>query len=581
MSLENLLLRQDSRAGVLLFLAVGAGFLAATLLAIQAWLLSAVVERVFIQKLTLDDVLPWLVVMLMIISIRSAALWSEAILAQRSASRIKSSLRRQISARLFRAGPAFTQLERSGELTSVVVEGVETLDAYLTQFLPARYLAFSVTTFIFFLVLILDPWTTLILLVTGPFLILLLALIGGRSKAITERRFLELSWMSAFFLDILQGIATLKMFGRSREQAANIEDISRKYGDTTMEVLRTAFQTSLVMEWAATAATAMVAVEVSLRLMQHSLSLERGLAVLLLTPEFFLPLRQMALRYHSGTAGKSAAERIFAILDTPVSTRQVGSQSKRIDLEIPEEADVCFEAVNFAYQDGQRSALHNCSLDIPHGKITALVGPSGAGKTTVSSLILRFIEPQAGKIRLAGIDLNELEPARWRARIAWVPQHPRLFHGTIEENIRLANPHASREEVIQSAQDANAHEFIQSLPQGYKTPISDLGASLSGGQAQRIAIARAYLKNVPFLIVDEATAHLDSDSEALILEALLRLFRGRTALVIAHRLPMAAKADRILVLDQGQVVESGNHLTLMAVGGLYTRMATAYQGGIG
>jgi ATP-binding cassette, subfamily C, bacterial CydD len=579
--LENRLLRQDSRAGVLLFLAVGAGFIAAAMLATQAWLLSAVVERVFIQNEVLIEVLPWLVGMLVIISIRSVALWSEVILAQRSASRIKHSLRQQISTYLFRAGPAFTQLERSGELASVAVDGVETLDSYLTQFLPARYLAFSVPVFIFILVLVLDPWTTLILLVTGPFLVLLLALIGGRSKAITERRFLELSWMSAFFLDILQGITTLKMFGRSREQAANIEEISKKFGATTMEVLRTAFQTSLVMEWAATAATAMVAVEVSLRLMQHSLSLERGLAVLLLTPEFFLPLRQMALRYHSGTAGKSAAERIFAILDTPVSTKPIKSQSEKIDLEIPEEAGIRFEGVSFAYQDGQRSALRDCSLEIPHGIITALVGPSGAGKTTISSLILRFIEPQAGKIRLAGIDLTEVEPAEWRSRIAWVPQHPRLFHGTIEENIRLANPRASKEEVIQSAQDAYAHDFIQSLPQGYQTPIGDLGASLSGGQAQRIAIARAYLKNVPYLIVDEATVNLDSDSEALILEALLRLFRGRTALVIAHRLPMAARADRILVLDQGKVVESGDHPTLMAGGRLYARMAVAYQGGNG
>jgi ATP-binding cassette subfamily C protein CydD len=419
------------------------------------------------------------------------------------------------------------------------------------------------------------------LLATGPFLILLLSLIGDRSKAITERRFLELSWMSAFFLDILQGIATLKMFGRSREQAANIEEISKKFGATTMEVLRTAFQTSLVMEWAATAATAMVAVEVSLRLMQHSLSLERGLAVLLLTPEFFLPLRQMALRYHSGTAGKSAAERIFAILDSPVRSRSVKSPSKRVEQEIPIEADIRFEEVSFAYQDRRQAALHDCSFEISYGKITALVGPSGAGKTTVSSLILRFIEPQAGNIRLAGLDLTELELAGWRSRIAWVPQHPRLFHGTIEENIRLANPGASREDVIRSAQEANAHDFINSLPLGYQTPIGDLGAGLSGGQAQRIAIARAYLKNVPYLIVDEVTANLDSESEALILDALLRLFHGRTALVIAHRLPMATRADRVLVLDQGHVVESGDHSTLLAGGGLYARMAVAYQGGFG
>lgn len=387
--------------------------------------------------------------------------------------------------------------------------------------------------------------------------------------------------MSAFFLDILQGIGTLKMFGRSREQASNIEEISTKYGATTMEVLRTAFQTSLVMEWAATAATAMVAVEVSLRLMQHSLSLERGLAVLLLTPEFFMPLRQMALRYHSGTAGKSAAQRIFTILDASLSPSQERTQSKEIDLEFLEEADIHFEEVSFAYQDGQRSALRHCSLDIPYGKITALVGPSGAGKTTISHLILRFIEPQAGKVLLAGIDMAELDPAWCRSRIAWVPEHPRLFHGTIEQNIRLANPGATSKEVIQAAQEANAHDFIRSLPQGYQTQIGDYGTSLSGGQAQRIAIARAYLKKAHFLIVDEATAQLDPESESLIMEALISLFRERTALVIAHRLPMAASADRIIVLDQGQVVESGDHATLMAEGGLYARMARAFQGGIG
>lgn len=579
MRLEKRLLQQDSRAGALLSLAVGAGFLAAAFLATQAWLISVIVQRVFIQKETLIEVLPWLAIMLALIIVRSTSLWIEAILAQHSASRIKSCLRQQISAHLFSAGPVYTQLERTGELTNVLVEGIETLDTYLTQFLPTRYLAFIVTTFIFIFVLLLDPWTSLVLLGTGPFLILLLALIGGRAKAITERRFLELSWMSAFFLDILQGIDTLKMFGRSQEQAANIEEISKNYGATTMEVLRTAFQTSLVMEWAATAATAMVAVEISLRLMNQSMTLERGLAVLLLTPEFFLPLRQMALRYHSGTAGKAAARRIFAILDTDVSTaKRATPPNKRADLAIPDNFDIHLEDVSYAYEDGQRSALLNCSLDIPHGKITALVGPSGGGKTTVSNLILRFFEPQAGFIRIAGVDLTELDAVVWRSRLAWVPQHPYLFHGTIEENIRIANPFASLEEIIQSAQYANAHDFISAMPQGYATPVGEHGARLSGGQAQRIAIARAYLKNAPFLILDEPTAHLDSISEALIQDALLGLMRGRTVLVIAHRLRLASLADQIVVLDRGSVVESGGHQALMALEGLYFKMITAWQG---
>ena len=234
--------------------------------------------------------------MLALLSLRGACIWIGDVLAQRGSSRIKARLRERLTGRLLTLGPAYTQGERSGELVNTVVEGVEALDDYFTQFLPARFLAGLVPAFVLLVVLFLDPWTTLVLLVAGPFLILLLALIGGRTQDITERRFRELSWLSAHFLDMLQGLPTLKLFGRSREQAANIESISRHYGDTTMEVLRTAFQTSLVMEWAATAATALVALEVSLRLMNGMLPFERALAVLLLTPEFFLPLRQMALK---------------------------------------------------------------------------------------------------------------------------------------------------------------------------------------------------------------------------------------------------------------------------------------------
>ena len=219
-------------------------------------------------------------------------------------------------------GPAYTRSERSGELVNAAVQGVEALDDYITQFLPARTLAGLLPAFVFLAVFLLDPWTSLVLLFAGPMLILLLALIGGQARAITQRRFVELSWMSAFFLDVLQGIATLKMFGRSKEQAANIEEISQHYGKTTMEVLATAFQTSLMMEWAATAATAMVALEASLRLMSGALPFDRALAVLLLTPEFFLPLRQMAIKYHAGATGKAAAERIYAILDTPLAGNQ-------------------------------------------------------------------------------------------------------------------------------------------------------------------------------------------------------------------------------------------------------------------
>ncbi len=577
----------------------------------QAYVLSDIVDRVFQKKQTLNDVTSLLAVLLALACIRAATIWSGDVLAQRSASHLKGSLREKLVQHLFILGPAYTQSERSGELVNAAVEGVEVLDEYITSYQPARLLAGLAPIFVLLVILLLDPPTTLILLFTGPILVLLLAFIGSRTQEITERRFLELSWMSAFFLDMLQGLATLKMFGRSREQIENIRDISQRYGDTTMEVLRLAFQTSLVLEWGGTVATALVAVEVSLRLMSGALPFNRALAVLIITPEFFLPLRQLAIQYHAGQAGKAAADRIFAILDTKAShtttatfDSAAGAHSERTlsDLEqrekeskwksknaptaplrmrlaVPARSDIRFDDVSFAYDNGQRPALLGFSLHIPHGQTIALVGATGAGKTTAAQLLLRFIEPDRGLITVDGAPLSEIDPAAWRLHVAWVPQLPHLFHGTIADNLRLARPEASQAEIIAAAQAAHVHEFIQALPQGYDTPIGERGARLSGGQQQRIAIARAFLKDAPFLILDEATSHLDSQSEAAIQDALARLMRGRTVLIIAHRLKLVYSAYQVAVLDQGRVIELGDPRTLLTHSGPYQQLVASYEGG--
>ncbi|MCB0206054.1 MAG: thiol reductant ABC exporter subunit CydD [Anaerolineae bacterium] len=589
-SIPTRLYAQLPGARGLLYGAVGAGFVSGALFAIQAVLLSYVVDGVFLQSQTLAAVLPLLGLMVALLLVRVAVIWAADILAQRSAGRVKTSLRQQLLDRLVVLGPARLRAdgERSGELVGTVAQGVEALDDYITQFLPARYLAGLVPAFVFLLVLILDPLTTLVLLFAGPMLILMLAYIGGRAKAITERRFLELSWMSAFFLDVLQGIATLKMFGRSREQADNIEEISQHYGKTTMEVLATAFQTSLVMEWAATAATALVALEVSYRLMAGSLPFSQALAVLLLTPEFFMPLRQMALRYHAGTAGKAAAERVFEILDSdPGQSDGKGQIQPATPAPVavpvlPARYDIHFDRVSYTYpsteEEKRRPALRDFSLTLPAGQTVALVGPSGAGKTTVSSLLLRFIDTQEGAITAGGVSLGSIDRAVWRRQVAWVPQMPHLFYGSVLDNIRLAQPGASMAEIITAAEAAHAHEFISALPQGYDTPLGERGERLSGGQAQRIAIARAFLKDAPVLLLDEATAHLDARSEALVQESLAQLMRGRTVLIIAHRLKLVYAADQIVVMDAGRAVEEGDHQTLLRRGGLYGQLVTSYQG---
>jgi ATP-binding cassette subfamily C protein CydD len=576
-SVQRRILQYSRPARHLLYLTIALGFAAAVTVVAQAWLLSDVISRVFVGHESLSDVRTPMTFMVLLALARSAFVWASDALAQRSASHLKGSLRADLTQRLFALGPAFTRGERSGELVSVAVQGVEDLDEYITQYQPMRALAALVPVFVALAVFAIDPLTVLILLVTGPLLILFLGLIGSRAKDLTERRFLELNWMSASFLDMLQGLATLKLFGRSREQIENIRDISRRYGDATMEVLRTAFETALVLELSTTIATALVAVEISLRLMDGGLPFARALAVLIITPEFFFPLRQLAVRYHAGAAGTAAAARIFAILDAPPIPAD--GKAPAVTAAVPAGGDVRLEHVSFSYDRGRRPALRDVSISIPRGHRVALVGASGAGKTTVASLLLRFVEPDAGSISAGGVPLTSLDQAAWRSQIAWVPQQPHLFYGTVAENIRLARGDATQEAVLAAAKAAHADEFIARLPQGYDTVIGERGSRLSGGEQQRLAIARAFLKDAPFIILDEATSHLDAESEAKVRDALERLLDGRTVLIIAHRLNLAYQADEVVVLEQGRVVDAGAHRALLARDSVYRRLVASYESG--
>ena len=580
-SVERRLLRHDRVARRWMIVAVAAGVAATLALVAQLIAVALAVAGVFLEQRTLDDVLPLLALGLGLLLLRTALGVIGELASRRSAERLVGTLRADLTAHALRLGPTWASGERSGEISGVLIGGLEAIDEYVTQFLPARWLAMIVPLLVLLLVLLLDPPSVLVLLFTGPLLLLLLVVIGGRTRSVTEQRFVEMRALSAFFLDVLQGIATLKMFGRSREQVDNLRRISRRYGDATMDVLRTAFQTSLVLEWGATIAIALVAVEIGLRLLEGSIPFERALAVLLITPEFFLPLRALAVRFHSGTAGRAAIGRTFEILDAPLPS-QAGADDTAAaegpaDRAVTAPPRITFSDVRFTYPGREAPALDGATFELRPGESVALVGASGAGKSTASSLLLRFVDPDAGRIEVDGRPLAGISRTAWRASVAWVPQRPHLFAGSVADNIRLARPSATDQEVAAAARAANATEFIERLPAGLQTPVGEQGARLSGGQRQRLAIARAYLRDVPVLILDEATSHQDEASEAAIADALDRLVPDRTVLLIAHRLRLAERAHRIVVLDAGRVVEQGTPAELLAIGGAYRRLVEDFD----
>ena len=582
MLLDKRLLQETRSVQTALSLTILLGILAGIVLVGQAFYLSRVINQVFLAGDTLAEVQNYLLILFGLSLIRAGLTWSSQVTAQQVASRVKIEVRQRLTAHLLALGPAYTQGERSGELTNTAIEGVEALNDYFSQYLPQLALAALIPVTILLFVFPLDALSGLVLLLTAPLIPVFMLLIGSLAEGLTQRQWISLSRMSAHFLDVLQGLTTLKLLGRSQEQAEIIAFVSDRFRQTTMGVLRVAFLSALVLELVATLSTAVVAVQVGLRLLYGYLGFEQALFVLILAPEFYLPLRLLGTRFHAGMSGAAAAKRIFQVLEMPLPVTTADHRPPTAAINNEPTAShpdpIRFSHVQYAYNEGERPAITDISFTLNPGEKVALVGPSGAGKSTVAQLLLRFIEPDAGTITVAGRPLAALEPAAWRAQLAWVPQQPYLFHASVRHNICLARPQATAAEVRVAARLAQADDFIETLPAGYDTIIGERGARLSGGQAQRIALARAFLKDTPYLILDEATANLDPEREAQIQAAIDRLLQGRTALIIAHRLNTVRAATKILVLDQGRIVESGTHNSLLGQKGLYERLVAAYGG---
>ncbi|MGL4961993.1 MAG: ABC transporter ATP-binding protein [Inquilinus sp.] len=544
--------------------AVAIGLVSVALGVARLALLGWLIGQVFAGR-PLAELVPSIVLIAGIMVLRGVAEYGRVMVAHETASRVQARLRRSIFDRIAALGPGTVARRRSGALTLSLIDGVEQLEVYFGQFLPQFLIALLTPILIFTAIAFVDLPVAAVMLAFA-----LIALFG---PALWHRRetgsSLQLRQVyadfAAEFLDSVQGLATLKAFGQSGARGVTLRIKAQSVFRSTMRVLGTNVLARGITDSAIACGAAASLALGAWRVDSGAMALSALLVILMLGVEIFRPMRELRSVLHQGMVGLSAAQGIYQVLD---DTPEVADAAPAA-LARPLDPTIEFHGVRFRYPGTRRTIHEALSFEARAGERIGLVGPSGGGKSSIVRLLLRFYDPEQGAIRLGGHDLRGLSFDQIRSMISVVNQDTFLFHGTVEDNIRMGRPEATEAEVEAAARAANIHGFVQSLPQGYKTVVGEKGVKLSGGQRQRVAIARALLRDTPILVLDEALSAVDAENEAVIQEALDRLMQGRTTLVLAHRLSSVIGCDRILVLDRGRVVESGPHAALMQQGGVY------------
>ena len=545
--LDSRLMRRARAARVLLWVDVGIGLVAAILVLLQATLLADVVARSFAGA-SLDDVSVDLTLLALVFCGRGALAWAFEVVGRRGATKVLSQLRLELLERRLRREPTASDGVESAEIATVAVHGLEPLETYFGRFLPQVVLAVLVPVAVLVWVLRIDPTSALLMLLTLPLVPVFMVLVGRYTQRKTRARAQALALLATRFLDAVRGLPTLRAYNRSRIQADSIARASEEYRVATMRTLRVAFLSGAVLELAATLGIALVAVTVGVRLVDGGIALAAGLTVLLLAPELYLPLRNLAAQYHASADGVAVAERLLALAG------DVGERRVPSFLPAPTGSSVRLEGVSFAYPLRPEPVLDAVDLELRQGETVALVGPSGSGKSTLASIVLGLTEPTRGRV-LRGNANEGHDLATWRHGVAWVPQRATIFTGTVAENIRLGAENADDERVREAARLAGAEAFVEELPGGYEAVVGDGGRPLSAGEAQRIALARAFLRDAHLVVLDEPTANLDPLTAEGIADVMERLSSGRTVLLVAHRPELVRRADRVVRLEAGRVVD--------------------------
>ncbi|MFG1249608.1 thiol reductant ABC exporter subunit CydD [Xanthobacter flavus] len=529
----------------------------------QAFLVARIIDAVLFRHEALSSHGLELAALVGAILLRFGAVWASEHFGFAAAAKVMRALRARLLDRVEAIGPVGLAEARTGELVAALAEGVRAVEPYYSRYIPASVLAVMLPVAVLVAVFPFDWVSGLILLATAPFIPVFMILIGKGTEALNQKQWLRLARMSGHLLDAVQGLATLKAFNAAGRMVKEVATVADDYRRDTMAVLRVAFLSSAVLEFFATVSIALIAIFIGFRLLWGEMAFFPGLFVLLLAPEFYAPLRAMGTAYHARMEAIGAAERLVALEEMPALAESGGATP----LPGPEAISIRFEDVRLAFPDG-RVALDGVSFTIGAGETVALVGPSGAGKSSILSLALGFVRPTSGRVMVNGVPLAELDLADVRRRIAYVPQRPRLFAGTLATNISPGEAEPDPARLVRAVADAGLADVVAALPGGLASDVGEGGAGLSGGQAHRLAVARAFYRAAPLVVLDEPTAHLDRESEADVQAALSRLLAARTGLVAAHRLASVAGADRILVLAAGRIVTEGTPAHLLRHGGL-------------
>ncbi|MEU0677370.1 thiol reductant ABC exporter subunit CydD [Streptomyces sp. NPDC006172] len=534
------LLRYARATRLFLVAVVALGVVGAALVIAQAMLIAEVVVGAFQHGSSVSELRNPLVSLAAVAVGRALVSWLTELSAHRASAAVKSELRGRLLEQATLLGPGWLSGQRTGSLVALATRGVDALDDYFSRYLPQLGLAVVVPVAVLARIVTEDWVSAAIIVATLPLIPVFMVLIGWATQSRMDRQWRLLSRLSGHFLDVVAGLPTLKVFGRAKAQAESIRRITGEYRRATLRTLRIAFISSFALELLSALSVALVAVTIGMRLVHGEMDLYTGLVILVLAPEAYLPLRQVGAQYHAAAEGLAAAEEIFGVLQTPIPA----SGAKAVPM-----GGIAFDTVTVRYPGRSAAAVSEVSFTAGPGETVALVGASGAGKSTLLHALLGFVRPEAGRIRVGGTDLADIDLEQWRSRIAWVPQHPHLYAGTIAENVRLARPDADDAAVRRALADAGALQFVDALPEGERTVLGEAGSGLSAGQRQRLALARAFLADRPVLLLDEPTAALDGETEAEVVSAVRRLAAGRTVLLVVHRPALLAVADRVVRLD--------------------------------